>query len=60
MAMAFGVYVDRWIALHLFVAGMLTLAAAWSYRGHGDPIEGWGAHAVLPTPDALLQWLELA
>ena len=26
MAMAFGVYVDRWIALHLFVAGMLTLA----------------------------------
>jgi N-acetyl-D-muramate 6-phosphate phosphatase len=41
-------------------AGMLTLAAAWGYLGHGDPIEGWGAHAVLSTPDALLQWLELA
>jgi phosphoglycolate phosphatase len=41
-------------------AGMLTLAAAWGYLGHDDPIEAWGAHAVLSKPDALLQWLELA
>ena len=40
-------------------AGMSTLAAAWGYLGHGEPIEAWGAHAVLPEPAALLQWLEL-
>jgi phosphoglycolate phosphatase len=41
-------------------AGMLTLAAAWGYLGSGEPIEAWGAHTVLATPNALLQWLELA
>ena len=41
-------------------AGMATLAAAWGYLGVGQPIEAWGAHAVLPDPAALLQWLELA
>jgi N-acetyl-D-muramate 6-phosphate phosphatase len=41
-------------------AGMATLAAAWGYLGIGEPIEAWGAHAVLPDPAALLQWLELA
>ena len=41
-------------------AGMATLAAAWGYLGLGEPIEAWGAHAVLPDPAALLQWLELA
>ena len=40
-------------------AGMSTLAAAWGYLGRGEPIEAWGAHAVLPEPAALLQWLEL-
>ena len=41
-------------------AGMATLAAAWGYLGDHEPIESWGADAVLPTPDALLNWLELA
>jgi N-acetyl-D-muramate 6-phosphate phosphatase len=40
-------------------AGMVTLAAAWGYLGQGEPVENWGAHAVLPEPDALLQWLHL-
>ena len=41
-------------------AGMLTLAAAWGYLGQGEPIDAWGAHAVLAEPGALLHWLELA
>ena len=41
-------------------AGMTTLAAAWGYLGHGEPIDAWGAHAVLSEPAALLQWLQLA
>lgn len=40
-------------------AGMATLAAAWGYLGLGQPIEAWGAHAILPDPVALLHWLEL-
>jgi N-acetyl-D-muramate 6-phosphate phosphatase len=41
-------------------AGMTTLAAAWGYLGQGEPIDAWGAHAVLADPAALLQWLQLA
>jgi N-acetyl-D-muramate 6-phosphate phosphatase len=41
-------------------AGMTTLVAAWGYLGQGEPIDTWGAHAVLAEPAALLQWLELA
>jgi phosphoglycolate phosphatase len=41
-------------------AGMTTLAAAWGYLGQGEPIQAWGAHAVLAEPAALLQWLQLA
>ena len=41
-------------------AGMATLAAAWGYLGQGEPIEDWGADAVLPEPAALLHWLGLA
>ena len=41
-------------------AGMATLAAAWGYLGQGEPIEAWGAHAVLAEPAALLHWLQLA
>ena len=41
-------------------AGMATLAAAWGYLGQGEPIEAWGAHAVLTEPAALLHWLQLA
>jgi N-acetyl-D-muramate 6-phosphate phosphatase len=38
-------------------AGMATLAAAWGYLGQGEPIEAWGADAVLAEPGALLHWL---
>jgi N-acetyl-D-muramate 6-phosphate phosphatase len=41
-------------------AGMATLAAAWGYLGQGEPIEAWGADAVLAQPAALLHWLGLA
>lgn len=41
-------------------AGMRTLAAAWGYLGQGEPVHAWGADAVLPAPDQLLNWLELA
>jgi N-acetyl-D-muramate 6-phosphate phosphatase len=41
-------------------AGMATLAAAWGYLGEGEPIEAWGADAVLAEPAALLHWLGLA
>jgi phosphoglycolate phosphatase len=41
-------------------AGMLTLAAGWGYLGQAEPIEAWGADAVLSSPHVLLQWLELA
>jgi phosphoglycolate phosphatase len=41
-------------------AGMATLAAAWGYLGAGEPIDAWGADAVIAEPDALLHWLELA
>jgi len=40
-------------------AGMLTLAAAWGYLGQGEPVQAWAADAVLDSPAALLQWLEL-
>jgi phosphoglycolate phosphatase len=40
-------------------AGMATLAAAWGYLGQGEPIEAWGADAVLDRPAALLHWLQL-
>jgi phosphoglycolate phosphatase len=40
-------------------AGMATLAAAWGYLGQGDPVEAWGADAVLADPGALLHWLGL-
>ncbi len=41
-------------------AGMATLAAAWGYLGEGEPIEAWGADAVLEVPAALLHWLRVA
>lgn len=41
-------------------AGMTTLAAGWGYLGEGEPVEGWGADAVLETPPQLLNWLRLA
>lgn len=41
-------------------AGMATLAAAWGYLGDAEPIDTWGADEVLPAPNALLKWLDLA
>jgi 2-phosphoglycolate phosphatase len=41
-------------------AGMATLAAGWGYLGQGEPVQAWGADAVLDEPHALLQWLGLA
>jgi 2-phosphoglycolate phosphatase len=40
-------------------AGMATLAAGWGYLGQGEPVQAWGADAVLDEPHALLQWLGL-
>jgi 2-phosphoglycolate phosphatase len=40
-------------------AGMATLAAAWGYLGEAEPIERWGADAVLAEPLELLNWLGL-
>jgi N-acetyl-D-muramate 6-phosphate phosphatase len=40
-------------------AGMATLAAGWGYLGEGEPIEAWGADAILAEPDSLLRWLQL-
>jgi phosphoglycolate phosphatase len=41
-------------------AGMPALAAAWGYLGVGEAVHEWGADAVLPDPNALLNWLDLA
>lgn len=41
-------------------AGMAALAAAWGYLGQGEPVESWGADAVMNRPDALLKWLAMA
>ncbi len=40
-------------------AGMRTLAAAWGYLGQGEPVQAWGADALLDSPGALLHWLDL-
>lgn len=40
-------------------AGMPSLAAAWGYLGQGEPVDAWGADAVLETPLQLLNWLQL-
>lgn len=41
-------------------AGMPALAAAWGYLGASEPIERWGADAILEEPPALLKWPGLA
>ncbi len=41
-------------------AGMQTLVAQWGYVGAGPPPATWGADAMLPRPQDLLHWLELA
>lgn len=41
-------------------AGMTTIAAAWGYLGVDDPIDTWGAHHVIQSPDELLILLGIA
>jgi phosphoglycolate phosphatase len=41
-------------------AGMTTVAAAWGYLGRGEAVERWGADHIAESPDALLNWLDLA
>lgn len=41
-------------------AGTATAAAAWGYLGRGEHIHDWGADHVAASPQALLNWLELA
>ena len=40
-------------------AGMPALVAAWGYLGLGEPIDCWGAEAILAEPNQLLHWLQL-
>jgi phosphoglycolate phosphatase len=35
-------------------AGMATVVAAWGYLGAGDPVEAWGAEAVIGQPAQLM------
>ena len=41
-------------------AGMPALVALWGYLGQGEPVEAWGADAVLAAPNELLHWLRMA
>ena len=38
-------------------AGMPMLAATWGYLGLGEPVQGWGADALLDAPNQLHAWL---
>lgn len=40
-------------------AGMGTLVAAWGYLGVGEPIDSWGADAIIQRPEDVLNWLQL-
>lgn len=40
-------------------AGMATLVAGWGYLGQGDHVDTWGADAIVESPSALLNWLQL-
>ncbi|MDD2609761.1 MAG: HAD-IA family hydrolase [Giesbergeria sp.] len=41
-------------------AGMTTVAATYGYLGAQTDVQQWGAHAVVNSPQALLQYLNLA
>jgi N-acetyl-D-muramate 6-phosphate phosphatase len=41
-------------------AGMVTVAATYGYLGAQADVQQWGAHAVVNSPQALLQYLNLA
>lgn len=38
-------------------AGTGTIATAWGYLGSGEPIEAWGADAIIQHPHELLSYL---
>lgn len=38
-------------------AGMKTLAVTWGYLGDGEPVQQWGADAVIATPPEVLRHL---
>jgi phosphoglycolate phosphatase len=40
-------------------AGMPTLAAAWGYLGQAEPIDKWGADAIVERPAQVLKWLAM-
>jgi N-acetyl-D-muramate 6-phosphate phosphatase len=41
-------------------AGMHSLAAAWGYLGHAEPVADWAADGILQAPEDLLQFVDLA
>ncbi len=48
---------DHRDALAAQAAGMPMLAAAWGYLGKGEPIDAWGADAMIDDPAGVLNWL---
>ena len=38
-------------------AGMATVVAAWGYLGADDPVEAWGADAIIARPADLTAWI---
>ena len=36
---------------------MTTVVAAWGYLGVGDPVEAWGADAIVRSPSELRAWI---
>ena len=39
-------------------AGMATVVAAWGYLGADDPVEAWGADAIIARPADLMAWID--
>jgi 2-phosphoglycolate phosphatase len=37
-------------------AGMAVLVAGWGYLGFGEPVQAWGADAILAHPAEVLKW----
>ena len=38
-------------------AGMAMLVATWGYLGLGEPVDSWGADALLDAPGQVLDWV---
>jgi phosphoglycolate phosphatase len=39
-------------------AGMRTIVAAWGYLGQGEPVEAWGADAIVDRPAGIVAWID--